>query len=149
MCPLTAATSVVTVRKISGAHRMSISTEELSKALVSLSEALNLYVTTSDPVAQKAFRDACIQRFEYSVELAWKTSIKLLGSNIRAAKPAVREMARNNLIDNPGDWLVFIDARNDSSHSYDEEVALRVFAQVQNFLPCGLKLMKVLEGLPK
>ncbi len=38
----------------------------------------------------------------------------------------VREMARNNLILNPELWMSFIEARNHSSHSYDEEVATKV-----------------------
>ncbi len=88
-----------------------------------------------DSAVQKALRDACLQRFEYCVELAWKTSMKALGSQTQAAKPAIREMARNNLIVNPEIWLSFIDSRNETSHAYDEDIAKKVFLNIQKFIP--------------
>ena len=127
---------------------MAISVVELSKALDSLAEALDLYHAPSSlgPV-RKAFRDACIQRFEYCIELCWKLSVKVLGSNTAAAKPAIREMARNNLIDDPNRWIDFIDARNNTSHSYDEEVAKKVFSEVEAFLPQSKDLLARLTRL--
>jgi nucleotidyltransferase substrate binding protein (TIGR01987 family) len=129
---------------------MAISINELSKAMSSLAEALNLYEkAASGSIEQKAFRDASIQRFEYSLELCWKVSMKLLGSATGAAKPALREMARSNLIKNPSDWIDFVDARNNTSHSYDEEVASAVFGRVRQFLPCGQQLIVELQKLAK
>lgn len=126
---------------------MSISFEELSKAIQSLQTALELYdQSSSDPEIKRAFRDACIQRFEYCIELAWKTSMKSLGSTTMAAKPAIREMARNNLINEPELWLSFIEARNNTSHSYDEDIAINVFEHIQRFQP-EVKLL--LEKLKK
>ena len=84
---------------------MSISILELEKAVQSLNEAVVLYNTTNLEPQKKAFRDAAIQRFEFSIELSWKVSMKVLGSTTAAAKNAVREMARNNLIDDPTQWL--------------------------------------------
>jgi nucleotidyltransferase substrate binding protein (TIGR01987 family) len=126
---------------------MAVSLEEFEKALISLKEALDLYksATSQQEIAKKAFRDACIQRFEYCIELCWKTSMKALGSNTAAAKPALREMARNNLIPNPDQWFQFIDARNETSHSYDENVALRVFARIEEFYPEAVKLASILR----
>ena len=113
---------------------MAVSTEELKKAIHSLEEAIQLYIGAKDSSQQKAFRDACIQRFEYGIELSWKVSMKVLGSNISAAKPGIREMARNQLIEDPQIWFDFIEARNESSHSYDEEVAKKVY-EVAKKLP--------------
>ncbi len=115
--------------------KSSISFNELDKAIVSLEKALTYYQKTPsvDEEMQKAFRDACIQRFEYCIELSWKVSMKALGSTTLAAKPAIREMARNNLILNPELWMSFIEARNHSSHSYDEEVATKVFKAIEIF----------------
>ncbi len=47
--------------------KSSISFNELDKAIVSLEKALTYYQKTPsvDEEMQKAFRDACIQRFEY------------------------------------------------------------------------------------
>lgn len=128
---------------------MSVSLNELKKAIESLKVSLDLYHKTkySQVDEKKAFRDACILRFEYCIELSWKTSLKQLGSNTAASKPAIREMARSNLIDNPELWFTFIDARNDTSHSYDDDIALRVFKKIEVFFPEVIKLISQLEKI--
>jgi nucleotidyltransferase substrate binding protein (TIGR01987 family) len=129
---------------------LSLSSEELVKAVRSLEEAVHLQSTAKDDSIEKnVFRDACIQRFEYCIELAWKLSMRLLGSTTAAAKPAVREMARNNLIQNPSEWIDFIEARNNTSHTYDEEVAAKVFLQIQKFLPHVQALLAELQKITK
>ena len=107
---------------------------ELEKAAQTLQEALEFSrQVAGDDIKFKIVRDACIQRFEYCVELAWKVSMRKLGSQTKFAKPAVREMARGDLIDSADVWLGFIEARNESSHSYDENVARKVFAEILKF----------------
>jgi nucleotidyltransferase substrate binding protein (TIGR01987 family) len=135
-------------RKVYG-DQMGISLDELEKTLDSLEKAVKLYRDAKDSSEQQtAFRDACIQRFEYCIELSWKVAMKKLGSTTAAPKPAVREMARNSLISNPVEWLEFIDARNKTSHSYDETVAIEVLRSVELFLPEGKKLSKKLSQIP-
>jgi nucleotidyltransferase substrate binding protein (TIGR01987 family) len=128
-------------------ERVSLSLEELEKAVVSLEKALELYKDSSENQIEikKAFRDACIQRFEYCIEMSWKQSMKVLGSNTMAAKPAIREMARNNLIDNPELWFDFIESRNETSHSYDEDIAIKVFTNIKRFYPEVRKLLQTLQ----
>lgn len=128
---------------------MSVSIQELEKAINSLDEALELYKSAADDSQRRAFRDAAIQRFEFSIELSWKTSMKLLGSNTVAAKNAIRDMARSNLITNPTQWINFIDCRNETSHSYDEDVAKKVFAVIQQFLPEAQALLATLKSQPQ
>jgi nucleotidyltransferase substrate binding protein (TIGR01987 family) len=121
---------------------LSISVHELTKAVSSLEEALTLFANAApDSIEKKAFRDACIQRFEFSVELAWKVSVKVMGANTTAAKIAVREMARNNLIPDPQVWFDFIEARNETSHSYDENVAKKILEVAKKFPPEAHKLL--------
>jgi nucleotidyltransferase substrate binding protein (TIGR01987 family) len=125
-------------------------TTELSKAIASLEQAISLYKhAVENSPEQKAFRDACIQRFEYSLEFCWKVSMKALGSTMAAAKPAVREMARNNLITNPSEWIDFVEVRNNTSHSYDEDVAKKVFVQIEKFFPCAKELLTELQNIKK
>ncbi len=114
--------------------RAFLSVEELEKAISTLNEALKFADQVSQNESQfKIARDACIQRFEYCIELSWKVSMKKLGSQTKFAKPAVREMARADLIDSAEMWLDFIEARNNSSHSYDEEVAQKVFVEIKKY----------------
>jgi len=128
---------------------MGVSVLELEKAIVSLREAIALYDMTEKETEKKAFRDAAIQRFEFSIELSWKTSMKVLGSTTASSKNAIREMARNNLIDDPTSWLKFVDARNETSHSYDEDVARKVYEKVLVFLPFAQNLLEKLKQSPQ
>ena len=124
---------------------MSISIHELEKAISSIAEAISFYNLTNDEAQKRAFRDATIQRFEFTIELSWKTSMKVLGSNTSAPKNAIREMARNNLLIDPTKWINFIDGRNETSHSYDEDIAKKVFAMIQLFLPEAQDLLGKLK----
>ncbi|NCN41779.1 hypothetical protein GW916_11090 [bacterium] len=127
----------------------SISVDELEKALATLNLALDFAEKVQENEDQfKITRDACIQRFEYCIELSWKVSMKKLGSQTKFAKPAIREMARGDLIDSAEVWLNFIEARNNSSHSYDEDVAQRVFIEIKKFRLESLELLKRLKKLP-
>lgn len=110
------------------------SIDELSKAISTLEEALVFAETVkSNTVQFKIARDACIQRFEYCIELSWKVAVKKLGSQTKFPKQAVREMARADLISSAETWLDFIEARNNSSHSYDEDIAQKVFSEILSF----------------
>ena len=120
---------------------------ELEKAAGTLLEALKFSDQVKANESQfKIARDACIQRFEYCIELAWKVSLKKLGSQTKFPKPAVREMARADLIDSAEEWLDFIEARNNTSHSYDEEIARKVFVQIQKF---SVKVQVLIANLKK
>jgi hypothetical protein len=72
-----------------------ISKIEFQKALNALEEAFNeCFPLAVDSKSYKLLRDATIQRFEFSVELSWKTSIKSLGLSITSPRPALREMLK-------------------------------------------------------
>lgn len=110
-----------------------INTNELNKAIDSLKESITLYeklliANTNQDKLVKVVRDGIIQRFEYCVELSWKTSMKILGLEAKAPNPAIRDMARNNLIDDTELWFELLVARNKTSHSYDEDIAAEVYS---------------------
>lgn len=114
-----------------------VSTSEFEKALKALEAALK------EPKTDIS-RDAAIQRFEYCVELAWKTSKKTMGTATAAPRSIIREMAAQGLIQEPSPWFDFLDARNLSSHTYKEEVAEKVFEAARAFLPMAKALLKQL-----
>ncbi len=121
---------------------MAISIVELKKALDSLDEAIILASAREkvNEVEFKLFRDACIQRFEFCIELSWKISAKLMGSSSTISKPVIREMAQNGLIDDVPKWFSYIDARNKTSHSYDEDIAKSVYESAKSFMVDGKNL---------
>jgi nucleotidyltransferase substrate binding protein (TIGR01987 family) len=120
---------------------MAISTSELKKALATLQNAIKLQKTDIT-------RDAAIQRFEFTFELAWKTAKKKMGSASSAPRVVIREMAQAQLIDDPATWFEFLEARNLSSHTYKEEIAERVFEQAKKFSIQCENFLKRLESLP-
>ena len=106
---------------------MAVSVQEYKKVLISFEDALSaLKKPNLGEMERKLFRDAGIQRFEFCVELAWRVSKKQMGTTSSAPKEVIREMAQAGLINNPEDWFGFLEARNLSSHSYDEEVATKI-----------------------
>lgn len=119
---------------------MAISLAELEKALRALEQAL---------IAPKTdiSRDAAIQRFEFCVELSWKSAKKLMGTPSTAPKQVIREMAQNGLIQDATFWLKAIDQRNLSSHTYHEALAEEVYAFAAAFLPAAKQLLATLKTL--
>ena len=66
-------------------------------------------------------RDAVIQRFEYTFELTWKTLKRYLETiqpvlefNI---KELFREAGKQGLIESVEDWMGYLRARNQTSHT--------------------------------
>jgi nucleotidyltransferase substrate binding protein (TIGR01987 family) len=122
-----------------------LQTSEFEKALKSLEYAYSQTLNHSKGSDEfKLARDATIQRFEFCVELSWKISAKFLGSSSTAAKPVLREMLQNKYIINIETWFQFIEARNKSSHTYDEEIAAEVYSVVALFLPEARSLLSKL-----
>ena len=81
-------------------------------------------------------RDASIQRFEFTMELAWKTMKRILKYKsilINSPRDTIRESAKEGLIDDPKAWFTFLESRNMTSHVYDEKVAERIYSSLPAF----------------
>jgi len=120
-----------------------IQLDELKKAARRLKEALAL---PKDDVV----RDSTIQRFEFTVELSWKSLQRFLKSagvmDPLTPKNVFREGARLGLVEDPEAWIGFIDARNLSSHTYKESLAEQVYASAQALPPFVDALIKKIEA---
>jgi nucleotidyltransferase substrate binding protein (TIGR01987 family) len=95
--------------------------EEFEKAVFRLEEAL------AQP-KNDFIRDSVIQRFEFTVELAWKSAKKVMGSQSIAPKVIIREMAAQGLVADPQVWFDYLEGRNLSSHTYKEDLAEKVYS---------------------
>jgi len=118
---------------------MTNSTSEFHRAVVALEAVLRL-------PENDVIRDATIQRFEFCVELAWKTSKKIMGTATTAPKQVIREMAQNGFISDVPLGFEAIEMRNLSSHTYDEALALKVFEFVRSFAPQFRALLSKLSS---
>jgi nucleotidyltransferase substrate binding protein (TIGR01987 family) len=95
-------------------------------------------------------RDASIQRFEFTVELAWKiqqTFLREKGIECRSPKDCLKESFKYGLLpDNPL-WLNMIEDRNLTVHTYDERTAEKVYGRVALYIPLFEALENALQKL--
>lgn len=123
----------------------------LEKAVKRLAEGLVRY---EQDITDTQIRDGLIQRFEFSYEL----SHKMLKRHIEAASanPAevdamtfqdlIRTGSEQGLLLSGWDkWREFRQARTDTSHTYDEDKALKVVAYLPAFLDEARHLLKQLQ----
>ena len=117
--------------------------ENYHHALAQLAEAVQIY--TADP-GDALYRDGLIQRFEFTVELAWKSLKEYLedqGAILGIASPrgVLKEAYAAGVITDAETWNRIIEARNITSHVYDERTAQTVAYQIaREFLPVLQKL---------
>jgi nucleotidyltransferase substrate binding protein (TIGR01987 family) len=96
-------------------------------------------------------RDATIQRFEYTYELAWKMirrHLEWAGSADASSltrRDLFREAARVGLLGDAEIWFDYHQARNQTSHTYDETIAIEVFEAARQFAVDARDLLTQLE----
>ncbi len=103
--------------------------KDLKKANQRLKEA-----TEAKPTRMN--RDATIQRFEFTFELAWKTIqeyVRDQGLDCKSPKNCIREGGRLELIENVEKWFKFLDNRNLIAHTYNEKLANKVYRKALKF----------------
>ncbi len=111
------------------------------KALERLNEALKGEKTTLN-------RDAAIQRFEFTIELAWKCIQKFLREQkiiCRSPKECLKEAFKFGLIDDDPKWLEAFDDRNLTAHTYNEKIAETIYNRLPDYLEIFNKLKDSLE----
>lgn len=104
--------------------------EAFSTALTRLKEAINMYKEDKNAV----LLDGTIQRFEFTVELAWKTIKEYLEyeklGEFNSPRSAIKEAYKINLIEDGEKWLNMLDDRNLTSHTYDENIAKEIYRNI-------------------
>ena len=102
------------------------------------------------PGASDVVRDGAIQRFEFTLELSWKTlrrCLRLKGSQVNHPKDVIREAAAEGWLAQPAMWLTVIDLRNETSHVYDEPTAQRIYDALPEFQTELATLVQVIQKL--
>lgn len=82
-------------------------------------------------------RDAAIQRFEFTVELAWKCVQKFFREQeiiCRSPKECLKEAFRFGLIQDNPKWIEMLEDRNLTVHTYDEQTADEVYNRLSGYL---------------
>ena len=123
------------------------SIENLERALLRLEEALK-----EDP-HNSLVVDGTIQRFEFTIELYLKTLKRLLlseGIDAKTPRETLKEAYQAGWLEDEKAWLQMLKDRNETSHTYDEEMALKILANVKQYFPemktTFVKLKSVTKG---
>jgi nucleotidyltransferase substrate binding protein (TIGR01987 family) len=127
-------------------ERFELSLGNFRRAQQRLHEVLN--VAESDIT-----RDALIQRFEFTYEMAWKSMLHALldaGERVpEMVRPVIQAAFRAQWIDDPELWERIKDARNETSHTYNEAKAIEVADFVRRYAVQAFDaLLQRLASLP-
>lgn len=105
--------------------------ESFHQAIKRLEEAL------AEPETSMS-RDASIQRFEFTVELAWKSIQKFLGEQqiiCQSPKSCFQEAFQFGLIEDDKKWILMMDDRNLTVHTYNQELAKEIYNRLSGYVP--------------
>ena len=115
---------------------------DFGNALGRFSEAVEMATTHKEDETFSFFRDSTIQRFEFTLEIAWKTIKSFLleyeGIECRSPKGCIREFLTTGYLDSDEitTFLMMIDDRNLAAHTYHESLADEIFLHIQEeYLP--------------
>ncbi|MFA5478715.1 MAG: nucleotidyltransferase substrate binding protein [Candidatus Muiribacteriota bacterium] len=137
---------------------MNLNFEALEKALLSYENSIEslkkakTYPTT-DLAMLNTLKAGIIQNFEFTYELCWKFIKRWLSENISKTETEgitrrhlYRMAAKHKLIDDVEKWMIFHEARNETSHTYDKAIAEEVYYKALEFIA---EAKKTYENLVK
>lgn len=127
-----------------------MSAAERTAALESLGSAL---ARLGDALAQPKTewtRDAAIQRFEFTCELAWRAVGRFAkdeGIESGSPRQAIRAAFKLGWIDDDALWLSMLNDRNRTSHTYHEKTAEQIYANLARYHAALSSLVRRLREL--
>jgi nucleotidyltransferase substrate binding protein (TIGR01987 family) len=136
---------------------MKLDLTSFEKAVEQLQVSLDYYdsdLAKKDSGVAAQFRSACIQGFEYTYEISWK----MLKRHLEMTSPnpqdfdkmSFPELIRSGnekdlLLSDIEKWKMYREARDTTSHAYNEKKAVEVFEVISPFLEEAKFLLKKLK----
>jgi nucleotidyltransferase substrate binding protein (TIGR01987 family) len=114
------------------AVKINQSLHNLHNALAPLEEALK------EPIKNKLAVDGTIQRFEFALELFWKTLKRFLeaeGIETKIPREALQKAFEAGWLMDENAWLQMLRDRNETSHVYDKAVAKAIYKRIKKHFP--------------
>jgi len=114
--------------------------KDFENALQRLRESVDKTNEYKDHKLYTFFRDSSIQRFEFTLEIAWKNIKQFLydyeGIECRSPKSCIRDFFSSGYLDESQVVLLLqmVDDRNLSAHTYHEALADEIFLHIQGYL---------------
>ena len=123
--------------------------DNYKKAFKQLKDAITLSNERELSLLEK---QGLIQAFEFTHELAWKLLKDYLNYQgnfeIRGSRDAIREAFNAGIIKDGTLWMQTIQARNLTSHTYDEEIAEETYEVIANdYITLFEDLLNTFEGI--
>ena len=123
--------------------------QNYQKALAQLTQAVDL---SHQRTLSKLEQQGLIQSFEYTHELAWNTLKDFLeargAAEIFGSRDTTRAAFTAGLIDQGEVWMQMIQSRNQSTHTYNEEMMTQIVtAVIQTYMAEFTKLQSKFEQL--
>lgn len=128
-----------------------IDISNLKNCITALEECINAYKTNTNEQMRGFIEDSCVKRFEFTVETSWKTMKKYLKEVYGKDD---KELTMNNIfrlmegygfIKSWETWREYYDRRNDTSHEYNREKAIKIIDTMSNLLQDAEFLYNELE----
>ena len=119
-----------------------INVKALEKALQRLKESLTF------DLSQPLVVDACIQRFEFSIELTWKTLKKCLaieGIEANTPRECIQQAYAIHWLNDETAWLSMLKDRNLTSYTYKEDMALEIYHRLPVHYSALIELYRFLN----
>lgn len=105
--------------------------QNFDKAFKRLADAILIIRKDPDNVLLQA---GLIQTYEFAFELAWKTLkdyLEMEGFTVSSPRATLRQAFQCGYIQQGDVWLKALNDRNLTAHTYDDEVAKEVIADIQ------------------
>ena len=145
---------------------MALDLSSLKKGIYALDRSVNAAQTNTASLNEdileairageirEAIRAGVIHNFEVAYDLSWKFIQRWIRENRtpedaehpRTRKDLFRLAARYGLIADPEPWFVYGDARNLTSHTYNEAQAVSVYETAKDFRDDAKYLLKQLKA---
>ncbi|HOO85170.1 MAG TPA: nucleotidyltransferase substrate binding protein [Prolixibacteraceae bacterium] len=110
--------------------------QRFNSFLKAFSQLKDAVVLSSERVLSGLEEQGMIQAFEYTHELAWKMTKDFLqekGNNdLYGSKDTTRLAFKLGIIENGEVWMDMIKSRNLTSHTYNEDTAKNIVADIKN-----------------
>jgi len=121
--------------------------ENFQQSIRNLEETINC---VQQEGLNKIYTMALIQAFEISFELAWKTMKDYLefdGIKTTTPREVIKSAFSNEVIADGQVWIDMLEARNKTSHTYQEPLARQLANDIMEaYMPLFTMLEKFLQG---